>query len=160
MSENIKSFWEAYLKTIPANSPPQIYTAWSFGNTPEMKNELALLVLNGPKRATTSLKWIYEKFPEEKMPEVGEFSIVLNSTDQPVCIIQTVHVEERRFCDIDEDYAFTEGEGDRSLKYWQEAHWDFFSKECELVQRAPSMDMPVICEIFKVVYPTGKANQK
>jgi uncharacterized protein YhfF len=75
-----------------------------------------------------------------------------------VCIIETVSVEEKKFNEVDDAFAFTEGEGDRSLRHWKEVHWRFFSKECELIQRAPSEDMPVICEIFKVVYPTLKSD--
>lgn len=153
MNEKIQLFWESYLRTLPENSPQKKYSAWSFGNTPKMKDELAALVLNGPKRATASLKWIYEKFPEEKIPEVGEFSIVLNSADEPVCIIETVSVEEKKFNEVDAAFAYTEGEGDRSLSYWKEVHWRFFSQECELIQCVPSEEMPVICEIFRVVFP-------
>jgi uncharacterized protein YhfF len=55
--------------------------------------------------------------------------------------------------EIDEAYAATEGEGDGSLAYWRRVHWDFFSKECVSIGRDPSEEMPVVCEIFRVVHP-------
>jgi hypothetical protein len=34
----------------------------------------------------------------------------------------------------------------------QKVHWEFFAGECQTIGRAPSFDMEVICEIFKLVY--------
>jgi uncharacterized protein YhfF len=153
MNDCIKNFWEEFVVTLPEKARPETYSAWAFGNTPEMADNLGHLVLRGNKRATTSLAWIYEKFPEEKMPVVNEFGIILNSLKEPLCIIKTISVTKRAFREIDEDYARTEGEGDGSLRHWKEVHWKFFLEECKLVGREPDEDMPVICEVFKVVYP-------
>jgi uncharacterized protein YhfF len=153
VTNKIESFWNDFLAVSIRAPVPEFYEAWSFGNTPDMKDSLADLVLNGRKRATTSLVWGYEKSPGEKLPTVGGHSIILNSAGEPICIIETMKVEKRKFSQIDDEYAFIEGEGDRSLKYWREGHWRFFSKECELLERVPSEDMPVICEIFRMVYP-------
>ncbi len=151
-SDLIESFWKDFKKARPDLSV-NAYTAWSFGNTPEMANELASLVLKGEKRATTSLLWIYEKFPEEKIPREGEYSIVLNAAKEPVCVIRSTSVTTRKYSEVDEEYARIEGEGDKSLRYWQDVHWKYFVGECKLVGRDPANDMPVICEIFEVVYP-------
>jgi len=152
MSDQIESYWKEFKSARPELAAEK-YTAWSFGNTPEMADELAALVLKGEKRATTSLLWIYEKFPEEKIPREGEYSIVLNATKEPVCVIRSMSVTTRKYSEVDEEYARTEGEGDKSLCYWDEVHWKYFVGECQLVGREPSADMPVICEIFEVVYP-------
>ena len=87
------------------------------------------------------------------MPVVGEYSIILDSAKQPLCIVKTSSVTTRKFSEIDEEYARTEGEGDGSLKYWKDVHWRYFLGECKLVEREPHEDMPVVCEIFEVVYP-------
>ena len=150
---SVVEFWNQFLETMPNEFRPKSYLAWAFGNTPSMMDRLADLVLNGPKRATTSLAWIYEHFPDEKVPEVGQFSVVLNGSGEPVCIIETTKVETRKFKDVDEVYAHTEGEGDRSLKHWKSSHWDYFTKECQSIGRTAAEDMPVICEIFKLVFP-------
>jgi uncharacterized protein YhfF len=36
--------------------------------------------------------------------------------------LETVEVARRPFGDVDADFAYEEGEGDRSLSYWREAH--------------------------------------
>ncbi|TFH31677.1 MAG: ASCH domain-containing protein, partial [Anaerolineales bacterium] len=55
--------------------------------------------------------------------------------------------------EVDEEQAYLEGEGDRSLAYWRDVHWNFFSRECAQIGREPSEHMPVLCERFKLVFP-------
>ncbi|NEQ26775.1 MAG: ASCH domain-containing protein, partial [Microcoleus sp. SIO2G3] len=45
------------------------------------------------------------------------------------------------------------GEGDRSLEYWREAHWRYFSRVLPKIGKEPTIDMLLVCERFKVVYP-------
>ncbi len=126
--------------------------AWGFGNTPEMADELGALVQSGTKTATCSLMWEFEH-EGDPIPQVGVLSIILDGDDNPLCIIETVEVEVRAMNTVDEKFAYDEGEGDRSLAYWREAHWRFFSKICATMKRKPSEDMPLVCERFRVIYP-------
>ena len=54
--------------------------------------------------------------------------------------------------EVPEEFAATEGEGDGSLRYWREAHWEYFGRECERIGRARDLKMPVVCERFEVVF--------
>jgi uncharacterized protein YhfF len=54
---------------------------------------------------------------------------------------------QRRFDDVDEQFAYDEGEGDRSLAYWREAHKCYFTR-LGLFQP----DMMLWCERFRVDY--------
>jgi len=128
------------------------YAAWSFGNDPAMADELALLVRDGPKRATTSLLSWYEgedANPDEPMPVAGALSVVLDGGGDPVCVIRTVKVEVRPFGDVDEAFASVEGEGDRSLAYWRDAHIRFFASE----GRPADEDTLVVLETFEQLWP-------
>ena len=58
------------------------------------------------------------------------------------------------FDSVSESFAATEGEGDKTLGYWRETHWQYFSRECQRIGREPNLHMSVVCETFKVVYPT------
>jgi uncharacterized protein YhfF len=148
----IEGFWQAYLFSLPETSPvPETYEAWSFGDKPETADELAALVLEGPKRATASLLWVYET-EGETLPQAGDLSVILDGQGQPVCIIQTTQVDINPFNQVDADFAAAEGEGDRSLAYWRDVHWRFFSRECQTIGREPSLTMPVVCERFQLVY--------
>ena len=104
------------------------YEAWAFGgdDTRELATELALLVRDGPKRATTGLLSEYEA-QGEPLPRVGAYSVVLDGAGEPVCIIRTTRVDTTPFGEVDEEFTWVEGEGDRSLAYWREAHIRFFA---------------------------------
>ena len=87
------------------------------------------------------------------LPEIGALSVVTDWRGAPLRVIETTHVEIVPFDRVDEGFAATEGEGDGSLRYWRDAHWRFFSRECARIGRRPDPQMPVVCERFEVVYP-------
>lgn len=149
---SVEDFWSEYLDSLTDDEPhPEEYTAWSFGDTPEMANELGKLVLDDIKTGTASLAWEYD-FDGEPLPRAGEHSIILDGDEEPMCIIETTRVYIEPYNLVDEEQAYAEGEGDRSLQYWRDAHWDYFSRRCEAIGREASEHMPVVCERFKVVW--------
>ena len=105
-------------------------------------------MLHGPKRATTDLFDLLEQ-EGEPLPAVGSHSVVLDSRGEPVCVILTTSVEVRRFGDVDEEYAWTEGEGDRSLDYWRRAHSGYWASIGESVDD----DTKVVLERFTKIWP-------
>jgi uncharacterized protein YhfF len=50
---------------------------------------------------------------------------------------------------VDEEFAWTEGEGDRSLGYWREAHIRFFTAGGP----PPEDDTEVVLERFGLLWP-------
>lgn len=140
-------FWRAYAE---ANDIDASYTSWAFGNeaTPELATELALLVRDGPKRATTSLLSSYGA-EGDLLPEIGEHSLILDGVGEPICIIRTTRVDVVPFGKVDEEFAWVEGEGDRSLGYWREVHLRFFASE----GTPASEDDLVVLERFDLVWP-------
>jgi uncharacterized protein YhfF len=71
---------------------------------------------------------------------------VLDGHGAPRCVIESTEVTYRRYSEVDAKFAFDEGEGDRSLKYWREAHREYFSR-----QGSFSEDMMLMCERFRLV---------
>jgi uncharacterized protein YhfF len=53
---------------------------------------------------------------------------------------------------VDEEFAYSEGEGDRSLEYWRKAHIRYFKRVLSKIKKEFSEEMPIVCERFKVVY--------
>ena len=151
-NSKIETYWQAYLTSLPSNvEPPTSYEAWGFGNTPEMAEELGNLVKSGVKTATCSLLWEYEA-DGDPLPQVGDYSIILDGQDNPLCIIETIEIELKPYNQVEAQFAYDEGEGDRSLAYWRDAHWRFFSQVCPIIGRELSETMPLVCERFRVVY--------
>lgn len=149
----IEAYWQSYLDTLPPDSPirSESYDAEMLGDSPELASELGALILSGTKTATCSALREYEA-EDEPLPQVGEKFVVLGGDGIPLCIIETTEVEIRPYEEVDADFAFEEGEGDRSLEYWREAHWNFFTRSLAGIGKEPTMDMPLVCEKFRVVY--------
>ncbi len=54
-----------------------------------------------------------EGWPE---PEVGHYNIILDGDDRTAAVIKTVSIRRCRFNDVDEEHAYLEGEGERTLE--------------------------------------------
>ena len=141
---DVEEFWRRF---VAATGIDGSYTAWGFGSDAEMAAELGLLVRDGPKRATASLRADYGD--DEPLPTPGDLAVILDGDGEPLCVIRTTHVEIRRFADVDEEFAWTEGEGDRSLAYWREAHVSFFTA----AGTPPTDDTEVVLERFELLWP-------
>ena len=148
----IEAFWAQFVAATGIDGP---YDAWAFGDPslPDLATELALLVRDGPKRATTSLASEYEE-EGEKLPATGDLSLILDGEGEPVCVIRTTTVEVRRFGDVDEAFAWDEGEGDRTLEWWRRAHGWFFEQQGILVDD----DTDMVLERFELLWPTSAAS--
>ncbi len=125
--------------------------AW-FGDGPEA-SELAELVRRGDKRATAGLLWRWEE--EGGPPEPGDRQVIIDWDGEPRAVIEFTEVRVVPFDEVDAGFARDEGEGDLSLDYWQDVHWDFFVRECERLGRTPDPKMPVVCMRFRRVHPTS-----
>jgi uncharacterized protein YhfF len=143
----IDAFWGRFV-AVTGNSGD--YSAWAFGDSPAQMTELALLVRDGHKRATASLRSSYDT-EGEPLPEVGALSVILDGLNNPVCVIRTTQVETRTFGAVDEEFAWAEGEGDGSLDYWRREHRRFFEGQGIHLDD----DTPVVLERFELLYPLG-----
>ncbi len=153
MKETTQLYLQQYLNTLPAEVA-QRYTSFSadyFCADQHNADLCAELVARGEKQATCSLEYWYSH-ENEPMPKVGHLQVVTNWEGQPVCIIETTSVSKSRYQDVSEEFAHAEGEGDKSLAWWRDAHWQFFSDECKELGIEPSQDMLLVLEHFKVVH--------
>jgi uncharacterized protein YhfF len=148
---SIQPFWDDFHAAIGGDALALFYEAFHFDDNEPSANELAQLVLAGTKRATACLLWSFEA-QDRLPPKPGALSVVTNWHGKPLCVIETSSVAIVPFEEVSEDFAATEGEGDGSLRYWREAHWAYFGRECKRIGRAPSPGMPIACERFEVIY--------
>ena len=141
-----KEMWELFCKT--QNIEEENYEAWAFGGAPD---KLVDLVLKGIKTGTASAFALYE-LENEVLPQVGSYSVILDSSNRAKCIIQTTKVYVVSFNEVSESHAYKEGEGDRSLAYWRKVHQEFFSECLNEVRLVFDENMKVVCEEFDLVY--------
>lgn len=147
---NINKIIEKYIETLTEEERKNIYISkFSFGdeNDIQMQNDLAQLVLKGEKTATTSLYSLYD-LENERIPQVGDINVILDGNSNEVCVTVNTKVYSLSFKEISEEYAYKEGEGDKSLEYWKKVHKNFFVKEAE-----GNFDesMEVLCEEFELL---------
>lgn len=151
--KSVKEMWESYLISIGDNiaDTNKKYISWHFCDNEKDANDLAELVKQGVKRATTSLYDLYE-IEGDALPEEGDLDIITDWHGQAQCIIETKKVTIVPFKEVTEAFAHTEGEGDKTLKYWKEVHINAFSRELESFDKKFSEDMLVVCVEFEMVY--------
>jgi uncharacterized protein YhfF len=122
---------------------PEVYRglrSFTFGDSPALADELLELVLKGVKTATCSTE------DEPNLSKPGERWIVLDGRGTPRCVIESTEVTFHHFGEVDADFAYDEGEGDRSLAYWRDAHRRYFGRLGKF-----SEDMMLMCERFRLV---------
>jgi uncharacterized protein YhfF len=149
----VERYWAQFLGSIPAGEPrPEGYVeAFFFGTRPDRAHEINRLVLDGTKTATGSLLWSLEA-DGKRSARAGDYWIVTNGGDDPVCIIRTLDARVIPFDQVGEDYAWCGGERDRSLESWRDLYWDYIVSECRRIGRTPDAKAPLVMERFEVVY--------
>ena len=151
MDPRAKDYFNKFISTLPEKDQGILpfIDSYYFCADEESANLCADLVLRGDKRATAGLKWSYDA-EGESLPEVGQLNVITNWDGVPQCIVEVTSVEVMPFNEVSADFAYEEGEGDKSLESWRRVHWKFFSLECEEIGKEPTDDMPVVLEKFKI----------
>ena len=146
----LKDFWEYVAGLRDARKSLRVVR---FGDSSELADVLVDLVLCRRKRATASLAVDYVT-RGQPLPNSGDLSVVLDGRNRPRCIIRTVQVEVKRIGDVDEAFAYDEGEGDGSLAWWTPAHIRYFARCHGHTRTAIGRDTEVVLERFVVSWPS------
>ncbi len=148
--KQITAFWDSFCQETGASGscPP----ADQFGDTPALADELLGLVLIGQKQATCELKHWFDS-RNIPLPQIGNYWIITNSAGRPKAIIQTTKVDLCAVKEVDDQFAWDEGEGDRSLSYWKSEHDAYYQRQAKQDDFIYTDDMICVCERFKKVWP-------
>ncbi|MDV2682763.1 ASCH domain-containing protein [Alkalihalophilus lindianensis] len=144
--KKVQQFWDEFCVEHQKQGS-EYKDAFQFGASAD---ELANLVVDGKKTATTSGLVFYE-LEKEAIPQAGEYYIIFNGQNEPVAVIQIQSVEVLPMNEVSEEFALAEGEGD--YQYWWDAHEEFFTTLLKEYEKAFSPNMLVVCERFEKVYP-------
>jgi uncharacterized protein YhfF len=152
MTPDQQSFWAQFCaETGHAGAP---FDVDQFGDSEALADELLQLVLIGQKQATCALARWYEQ-PGARFPEPGDLSVILDGRGKPACVIRTTSVEIRPVREADAQFAWDEGEGDRSFKWWKDAHLGYWQREAVREGFAFSEDMDACFERFELAWVPG-----
>jgi uncharacterized protein YhfF len=122
-----------------------------FGESVELADELLHLVVHGPKRATAGL--VSDYVDDERLPRIGGHWVVCDGSGTPQVVLRSTELRIGVLESVDDAFAWDEGEGDRSRRYWLAAHRDFFGRTCAARGAEFTEDLEVVFERFRVVWP-------
>jgi uncharacterized protein YhfF len=152
MTNEIDNFWNSYLLTLPEDRRNQpYYEASSWGNSAELADEIARLIVSGEKTTTSRLEWDREK-SGDSLQKIGDKCIVLDANQKPVCITEVADVFILPFNQVDADFVYRYGEGSRDMNFWNQNMWAYYEAECLDLGLQAAPDMPMICEVFKLIF--------
>ena len=117
---------------------------WRLVNSEEDPDYLFNLVRIGKKTATSYL------YDEKDTFKENEYSILTNCTGNKNVLVKSTHFRICKFCEVTEEHAIAEGEGDLSLTYWKNIHKLFFSKILAQQNQEFNENIKVVCESFLV----------
>ena len=140
---------------VPAEDPLAVE---SFGDSPEMADELLADVLAGTKRATAGLVADFAA-AGEPLPRVGGHWVVCDGSGTPRLVLRSVELRLGPFSSVDARFAWDQGEGDRSLESWLDGHRRAFTRACARLGTEFSEDVDVSFERFRVVWPPEHADR-
>jgi uncharacterized protein YhfF len=154
---HVRQFWNSYTRATHTKTAE--FNVFGFGDGPELADELVALVLSGVKRARTSLPsdFVAQGRP---LPKPGDFSIIVDGMRTPRCIVRTVQVDVKPMRDVDAQFAWDAGGGDRTLAWWMSAHMRYFKRQGARDGFAVDADTQVVLERFEVVWPREVADIK
>ena len=155
-SSSTNSYWTKFVAAT--GSLATDYTVVAFGHTAETADGLLALVISGEKRATVSLLRDYAA-GIEPVPKMGDFVVVVDWKRRPGCIWRTAEVVVKPFIDVDDAFAWDEGEGDRTLDTWLSIHREYFAGYAKREGFEMCDEIETVFERFEVVWPSRGADQ-
>jgi uncharacterized protein YhfF len=153
-TDEVRRFWREFCERH-GEPVEQRYDVYAFGDSPAMADELAELVVNGPKRATAALLTDFDppdRPGDEPLPAAGAYSVVLDGRGRPVCVVRTTEVVVKPLGEVDDAFAWDEGEGDRTRDDWLAAHRRYFARQLAGTGREVTDDLPTVFERFALVW--------
>jgi uncharacterized protein YhfF len=153
----VVAFWNRY--KAAADLDHDCYEVVAFGDSAEMADALAEIVINGPKRATAGLRRDFGP-GGEPMPVVGGHVVVIDGSGRPRCIWRTTEVTVKPLIEVDDAFAWDGGEGDRTRADWLDGHRRYFTRQAARQGFAFHDRIETVFERFAVVWPPEAADSQ
>lgn len=126
-----------------------------FGFPGPLRDQLVAAILDGSKTSTTGVVADYEH-EGEALPAPGALSVVVDSDDRPVAVIETTSVRVAPLSEVDLAHAIDEGEGYTSVAEWRAGHEDFWhGPDFRAALNSPAFTVtdttPLVLQRFRVI---------
>lgn len=152
IDKTVYEMWKNYTEANPEFRDQQMPMSDYFHDNKEDADRLAELALNGKKKASSSLYFLYEQYGVD-LPEVGKKQIVTDFDGKAQAIIETSRVDTIAFNKISKNYAQLDmGTDIEPLKKWKEEHLNFFKTVVPEREQKETDKMLIVCEVFDVIW--------
>lgn len=149
--DSVAAFWQRFVDTLDETAVPTCSDVARFGDSSELADELMTLLLAGHKRATAGS---LQEFQAEgsTVPRVGDLWVACDGRGRPRVVLRTTEVRVGPLSSVDDEFAWDEGEGDRTREDWLRGHTTYFKRTHQRLGIPFHADIPVVFERFEIVY--------
>ena len=94
----------------------------------------------------------------DPLPRIGAHWVACDGSGAPRVVLRTHELRVGPLDSVDAQFAWDEGEYDRSLESWLDGHRRFFQRECARIGIGFSDRLEVVFERFSIVWPSELAD--
>ena len=142
---------------MPLRADLASLNTWGFADPGPLRDQLTALALAGAKTTTASLLADFE-IEGAALPEPGQRDVLVDSSEQPVAVVETISCRVCRLADVDDQHAMDEGEGYANAAEFRVAHESYWNSYIDQVRAklgdptfAVGDDTPIVLERFRIV---------
>ena len=155
-TEAVKKFWERCRQehAIATDS----FHACTLGDPDALDTSVPSLDLSDQPRLISERKkrgtaHLVLDFETNHIPRraVGDYWVILDYDNSPLFLVQVTEVKEVPFNKVSESWAAVEGEGDSSLLWWQDAHREYYTRQCANWGIEWREDYLTVCETWELI---------
>ena len=149
-----------YDRPVPSTDRPHHLAAlgrWGFADPGPLRDELTSLALAGTK-TTTSWLLVESEAEGEAIPKPGDREVVIDSSDRPVAVVETIDCPVVRLADVSDRHAIDEGEGYANAAEYRvdhERYWNGFIDDLRQRLGDPDFrltdDTMIVCQRFRIL---------
>ncbi|MEQ1800362.1 MAG: ASCH domain-containing protein [Gammaproteobacteria bacterium] len=121
-----------------------------FGRTAELCERLTGYVLDRQKTGVFSQP---EDFPDGRLPEAGDFAVLVNFSDEPRCLIRYDECTVLPVNQVGPEHVAVETAALRDVAAWRKFHRSYWEPVLAARGEAFSDDLPIVFQRFTVLYP-------
>ncbi len=147
---SVAAMWQRF-RALHPEAPVAIPLTYHFCDNSADAKVCADLVVKGQKQATAA-SLVELEMVGYPVAQPGDYALITDLEGEARAVIRTTTVEIRRFGDVDAQFAWDEGEGDRSLAWWREAHLAYYQRVLADSGIRVDDELMIACERFETLF--------
>lgn len=137
-------------RALPAGTNVESLRMRRIGRTAELCERLNGYVLARQKTGVFSQ---LEDFPGGRLPEAGDYAVLVNFSDEPRGLIRYDECTVLPFHAVGAEHVAVETAALRDVAAWRRFHRNYWEPVLVARGEAYSEDMPIVFQRFTVLYP-------